>query len=343
MYLTDFTPATSGLTYSGWAQTLNPSGGQGNPLRLTNGLASDAGLVTASPSAHPSDFLAVGQAYTTSSIALPPDFSFSTYFAFHVLNNVGVADDATIGPIGPGADGLVFVIQAQGNQPWATSGDYSLAFQGMPTSIAVEFDTYYNSGVDPNGDGNHIGLDQTASISSVATYSPPELINDGFPNYVWIDYNGTIPLFEVRYSRNNTRPATAVLSSTTFTLANLGASNYAHLYAGFGSAVGGAGGTHEILEWRFRSGYSPIIVACPSGMFLNGTACATVPPGYFNSVSSSYCISSCTAGTFSTGGAANCTSCPANTFSTGTSVSCQSESFSFDIGKTTPDYLIIIF
>ncbi|PYX41289.1 MAG: hypothetical protein DMG81_04110, partial [Acidobacteria bacterium] len=82
---------------------------------------------------------------------------FTTTFTFQITHS------------GFPADGLAFVIQ---NAPAPIEGPNTgglaalgqaggaIGYDGIPNSLAVEFDTYYNAGPDPNNDpnGNHVGV-----------------------------------------------------------------------------------------------------------------------------------------------------------------------------------------
>ena len=73
------------------------------------------------------------------------------------------------GGAGGGADGFTFVAAQEPNQ--GTSGG-GIGYQGYPgTSFAVEYDTYYNGGDDPNN--SHIGIDWNGNFEPVtATITP---------------------------------------------------------------------------------------------------------------------------------------------------------------------------
>jgi len=93
-----------------------------------------------------------------------------------------------------------------------------------PKSVAIEFDTFRNSGYDvENGvsipvfdpNGNHVGIDLNGAAQSVATATTPGYVAlNGNPWNVWVDYNGSAKLLEVRMSQGTTRPATTALFYT---------------------------------------------------------------------------------------------------------------------------------
>lgn len=223
---TDFSD-TSGLTINGTTTQA------GSALRLTN-----------------ATYWNSGSAFTTTATALGSLNSFSTYFQFRITNSGGDISDAS----GPGADGLVFVVQTVSNNVGGSGG--SIGYGGINNSVGIEFDTFDNG---PGGfndpDGNHVGIDINGNIASIATASEPTLFNNGNVWNAWVDYNGTTNLLEVRWSQTSSRPFAAQLSSTIDLVDTLGQDT---AYLGFTSGTGLAWGTHEILSWEYRDSFSPI-------------------------------------------------------------------------------------
>ena len=114
--------------------TINGNAAQsGNALRLT-----------------PANFGQSGSAFSTSTVSLASNASFSTYFQFRFTNPGGACDG-----LGCGADGLVFVVQTVGNNVGGAGG--GIGYDGIPNSLGVEFDTWNNGGID-NNSSNHIGI-----------------------------------------------------------------------------------------------------------------------------------------------------------------------------------------
>lgn len=223
---TDFSD-TSGLTLNGTTTQA------GNALRLTN-----------------ATYWNSGSAFTTTATALGSLNSFSTYFQFRITNSGGDISDAS----GPGADGLVFVVQTVSNNVGGSGG--SIGYGGINKSVGIEFDTFDNGlGGFNDPDGNHVGIDINGNIASVATASEPTLFNNGNVWNAWVDYNGTTNLLEVRWSQTPSRPFAAQISSTIDLVDTLGQDT---AYLGFTSGTGLAWGTHEILSWEYRDSFSPI-------------------------------------------------------------------------------------
>lgn len=223
---TDFSD-TSGLTLNGTTTQA------GNALRLTN-----------------ATYWNSGSAFTTTATALGSLNSFSTYFQFRITNSGGDISDAS----GPGADGLVFVVQTVSNNVGGSGG--SIGYGGINKSVGIEFDTFDNGlGGFNDPDGNHVGIDINGNIASVATATEPTLFNNGNVWNAWVDYNGTTNLLEVRWSQTTSRPFAAQLSNTIDLVHTLGQDT---AYLGFTSGTGLAWGTHEILSWEYRDSFSPI-------------------------------------------------------------------------------------
>lgn len=188
----------------------------------------------------------VGSAFWNQKIAMTSNMSFSAFFTYQIDQNTSRAD------------GLTFTIQQAGTTAIGADGQ-NLGIYGISgTSLSVEFDTYQNSG-DP--DNNHIAIDlngnTTHSTGTVASINKSSIdLADANLKYVWIDYNGSTNLFEVRISESNSRPSTANLSTTSYNLSTM-FSNH-NIYVGFTGATGGAYERHSITSFYFNNTYGPI-------------------------------------------------------------------------------------
>jgi Bacterial lectin len=99
--------------------TLNGNAAQaGNRLRVT-----------------PATFNQAGSAFSTNTVSLASNASFSTYFQFQFTSPGGACDG-----IGCGADGLVFVVQTVSNNVGGIGG--GIGYDGIANSVGIEFDTY---------------------------------------------------------------------------------------------------------------------------------------------------------------------------------------------------------
>ena len=226
--------STTGLTINGSARTASTADGQ--VLRL----------VPASPSQ-------AGSAFTTAQVNVT---GFSTAFDFR-LSNPGPS--STTDPAGQyGADGLTFAIQTVGNSALGALG-IGLGYQGIGQStghsLAVEFDTWLNSGIDPtsgNGGSNHLGIDLNGSISSLTTAAVSPNFDNGTIWTAWIDYNGTN--LEVRVSNTGVRPASATLSQAVNLSSTLGTGT---AFIGFTAGTGSDYANHDILNWAYSDTFVP--------------------------------------------------------------------------------------
>ncbi|MBI5426317.1 MAG: PEP-CTERM sorting domain-containing protein [Opitutae bacterium] len=189
-----------------------------------------------------------GSVFTSSTYSIS---SFSAAFEFRITNPGGGTDSFNQ----QGADGLAFVIQRAQANALGSSGE-GLGYLGINQSVAVEFDTWFNSTrADP--DSNHYGLDLNGSVNSVVTAAESTRFDNGQKWSVWVDYNGTA--LEVRASTTGVRPTTASLTYGTaqnpFDLAT--AIGGANAYIGFTGATGSATGTHQLLSFAFSDTYVP--------------------------------------------------------------------------------------
>jgi hypothetical protein len=208
---------TSGLSINGNAVQ------NGAKLRLTPALNNQSGSV-----------------FSTNPISLGLNASFSTFFAFEILGRGGLDN---------GADGLTFTVQTNSNSVGGIGG--GIGYEGIPNSMAVEFDTYNNSEF---GGSNHVGIDLNGSVTSVVSTAQiaPDFDN-GLVWYAWVDYNGLTNVLQARWSPTNVRPVAAMLSHTVNLPTVLGSNN---AFVGFTSGTGGGFGEHNILSWAFQNSFN---------------------------------------------------------------------------------------
>lgn len=223
--------SSAGLTLNGNAHLVN------NALRLTDAA-----------------FFQSGSAFSTTTIPLNSQESFSSAFSFRISSpTFGIGDED-----GLGADGLAFVVQTVANNVGGAGG--GIGYAGLSPSVGIEFDTFNNGGGDGNN-GNHVGIDLNGDVSSFALKPAPTGPNNStrFNNagvwYAWVDYNGAADDLEVRYSDTNVRPTDPFLTADVNLATILGTPN---AFAGFTSGTGSGVGDHDILSWTFINQFSPI-------------------------------------------------------------------------------------
>jgi hypothetical protein len=216
---------TTGLTLNGAAAKV------GNVLRVT-----------------PATFSQAGSVFSTNTVSLASSASFSTYFQFRFTNAGGACD----GPNSCGADGLVFVVQTVSNN--VGTGGGGIGYQGIPKSLGIEFDTWFNGGVDI--DSNHVGIDLNGDINSVKSVTVAEAdMNNGAIWNAWVDYNSATSQLEVRLTQLGTRPVAALLSYNVNLASVLGSTS---AFVGFTSGTGAAFANHDVLTWKLEDSFKPI-------------------------------------------------------------------------------------
>jgi hypothetical protein len=213
-------------------------------LKLNGSAAQDGDKLQLTPA----EFGQSGSAFTTTTSPLGPSNSFSSFFQFQITASGGIGDED-----GPGADGLVFVIQTVSNNVGASGG--GLGYQGISPSLGIEFDTFNNGAGFNDPNGNHAGIDLDGNIASVKTTEEPTRFNNGAVWSAWVDYNGATNDLEVRWSLTGIRPTAAQLSDTVDLTGLLGKDS---AFLGFTAGTGSGDGDQEILSWQFRDSFNPI-------------------------------------------------------------------------------------
>ncbi len=236
--------STVGLTLNGNAAQV------GSVLRVTSAVDGEAGSF-----------------FSTNTVSLASNASFSTYFQFQFTNpDLGFCD----GPTTCGADGLVFVVQTVANNVGGAGG--GIGYFGIPNSVGIEFDNWNNGSIDDNS-SNHVGIDINGDVDSVGTVTEitEADLNDGDIWSAWIDYDGSTGLLEVRLNRSGIRPAGAMVSTSALDLASILGSTDA--FVGFTSGTGASNANHDVLSWTLENTFAPITTGSvpePSSIALFG-------------------------------------------------------------------------
>lgn len=206
-----------------------------------------------------------GAGYSNTAIALGSGATFSTSFQFRLTQ---------AGGINP-ADGLTFML-AQGTGGLGTSGG-GMGYQGVPNSVAIEFDTFNNGEV---GGSNHVGLDTNGSLNSLTVSSPygvsqcdfsgGSYLGDGCMSNgkLWsafINYDGTTQKLNVSVQQQGLA-LIQVISDYSIDIAAILGSNSAHV--GFTAATGSGVENHDILNWKLANDTSITAVPEPASLAL---------------------------------------------------------------------------
>ncbi len=130
---------------------------------------------------------------------------------------------------GSGADGLAFVFLTTSDPTVVGGSGGSIGYRGL-TGTAVELDTYFNGGVDPNG--NHLAVVDAASFSNYATSTSIPTLEDAgwFTADVYVD--GTHIEVDI--------------DGTTYITATLPAAATEDVLMGVSAATGGSTNYHRI-------------------------------------------------------------------------------------------------
>jgi len=189
-----------------------------------------------------------GAAYSTTGITLGAGNSFSTQFQFRITDPGGIDP----------ADGLTFVLAASPSGLGTGGGD--IGYGGVGDSVAVEFDTFENGGVDSNS--NHVAVDTDGSLNDLALSTPYGVGTCGFPSSYTADgcmSNGDLWTALITYDGTNLNVWVTDGSDATFQVIT----NYAidigsdlstsTAYIGFTGGTGSGYENEDIVNWEFSN------------------------------------------------------------------------------------------
>ena len=191
-----------------------------------------------------------GSAFFSQALAIDSDTSFATQFQFQITGGT------------TGADGFTFMLQndSRGLNTLGGNGG-SLGYNGVAQSLAIEFDTYFNSQFDPND--NHISVLQNGNVrAALTTITAPYDLNSGDALNAWVDYNGDRNLLEVYLSDTLNKPSASLLSLDVDLASVVGE----RAFLGFSAATGGRFNNHDILDWEVASNSSLLPLTNEAGL-----------------------------------------------------------------------------
>jgi hypothetical protein len=225
----------AGLTLKG--STTTTTTGDGTVLRLT-----------------PAQFSQSGAAYSTSPFTLGAGDTFSTQFQFRFTNPGGT--------VGSPADGITFVLAA-GTTGLGTAGG-GMGYQGVPSSVAIEFNTYNNGSFDGNS-SNHVAIDTNGVLTDLALTNVYGIQTCDFgattPNtaagcmsngHLWtanISYDGS----NLNVSLSDPAEGSAFNAITNFPINVAGFLGTNNAFVGFSGGTGSGFENQDILNWQFAN------------------------------------------------------------------------------------------
>ncbi|MCP4124814.1 MAG: hypothetical protein GY751_23990 [Bacteroidetes bacterium] len=258
-FMTTINVSAASISFSGFDMTSNGCASTiGSSLRLTNSDRSCADTSVYFPYGNQG-----GSAFITDAYVFTENTSWEASFGFNISG---------------GADGFKFVAHndprgatslAGGGHLQGYSSDLGDVRDSITSSIAVEFDTYRNTGLhgntnmtDPND--NHIGINVNGNVNSTITANPSFDLNDSQTHYAWINYSAANDLLEVFIASTNTRPSDSSL------IASLALSDIfgSQVYFGFTGGNGGLTNTQNIVDFNLTVSEVPLPASLP--LFLIG-------------------------------------------------------------------------
>ncbi len=207
-----------------------------------------------------------GAGYSTTAITLGAGATFSTTFQFQFTNPGGIDP----------ADGITFVLASNPSGLGDVGG--GIGYQGVPNSVAIEFDTFNNGGLDLSS--NHVAIDTNGVLTNTASSNPYGVATCEFPGStylqtgcmsngdIWtatIGYNGSVLTATLRDAAN---PTFTAISSFPINIAGLLGTTTA--FVGFTSGTGAGFENHDILNWQLANDTSLAPIPEPGSIALLG-------------------------------------------------------------------------
>ena len=216
----------------------------GTEYRLTINLASES-----------------GSAFITAPIPLAATTSAHAHLRFQM------------GPNTAGGDGVALVLQNSAAGASAIgSAAGGMGYAGITPSVIVEFDTFKNTGGDPNA--NHVGLMLNGSATVHTTSATPAftMAGAGVLN-AWVDYDGVGHAVSVFLAQTATKPAAPLFTKALNLFTQLGA----EMFVGVSSATGTSPQTNQHDVFELEVSTSGVPCSCEGDSACSGAtpACAT--------------------------------------------------------------------
>lgn len=205
-----------------------------------------------------------GAAYSTSPITLGANATFSTQFQFRFTNPGGWDP----------ADGITFVLAA--NPSGLGGAGVGMGYAGVPNSVAIEFDTYNNTGYglgnDDGNSSNHIAIDTNGGLQDLAVTNVYGNGSCGFPSggtppqntylaagcmsngNVWtaqITYDGSTGLLNAWVTDPAESGSFHAIGNYSVDIGSYLGTNTA--YVGFTGGTGAGWENEDILNWTFAN------------------------------------------------------------------------------------------
>ena len=202
----------------------------------------------------------IGAAYSTSPVGI---VTFNATFSFDFFGTY---------PAHGSADGIVFVIKNPGSAisggdggglGYGTIATGNGTYTGIPNSVGIEFDNWYNPEVGDSRN-SHIGIDVNGSLVSQATVDIYPEFNGNGPWYAWVDYNGSD--LSVSVSQSELKPDLPMLSYNIGNLQTVIGSPAAMI--GFTGSTGWATQTQQVRSLYYND--PPFPVPEPGSVVLLG-------------------------------------------------------------------------
>ena len=195
------------------------------------------------------------------------EYNYTASFNTSFLINMGPTQDGGTNITG---GGMAFILSSHPahdvpNSYGAGLGLIDPSNSSSPTNdshfVAIEFDTFYDPGIDPYN-ANHVGID-VDTVKSVVTQDldaynitlNQNLFNLGTNTSVWIDYDGHAKAFDIYLANQASnspapKPEVPVISQYRLELDQILPEN---VYLGFSASTGTITETHCVLQWHFNS------------------------------------------------------------------------------------------